>query len=263
MRSSSDIEFLKLLLSDSNLPTGGFVASSGLESFIGHGQSHGQLTHTALIDFLRFSCDNTASTTLAYINGVHSIIRDTPSPTPTRTQLEQLKRLDGVHDAQMLNHAAKRASKAQGMAILTLHAKSFGGHDVIRDFRHAVRSASSEGHLAICWGLMTAVLGMPSQDAQHLHLFLHARSLLSAAVRLNVLGPYAAQKILLHDARDIVDSAFHRCCHVRVGNLDSVGGDYVYDTDDADDHIGPATTWPLIELIGSRHDLLHTRIFNS
>jgi len=32
--------YLLLLLSDSNLPTGGFVASSGLESFYAHGLLH-------------------------------------------------------------------------------------------------------------------------------------------------------------------------------------------------------------------------------
>lgn len=67
------------------------------------------------------------------------------------------------------------------------------------------------------------------------------------------MGPYAAQRILLHDVRGIVDSAFDMSCDIGV-NDDS--------SDDVDD-VGPASTWPLIELIGSRHDLLHTRIFNS
>ena len=34
----------------------------------------------------------------------------------------------------------------------------------------------------------------------HLHLFLHARGVLSAAVRMNV-GPYAVQQLLLYAVR--------------------------------------------------------------
>lgn len=90
-------------------------------------------------------------------------------------------------------------------------------------------------------------------DSQQLSLFLQARSVLSAAVRLNIVGPYAAQKVLLHDVRQLVEVAFE--AH-KLANVDDDEGDDV-------DDIGPATTWPLIELLSSRHDMLHTRIFNS
>ena len=93
-------------------------------------------------------------------------------------------------------------------------------------------------------------------ESQHLYLFLQARSVLSAGVRLNILGPYAAQKVLMYDVKSIVDDAFDRERNVGC-NFDNNE-----DTED-DDDIGPATTWPLIELLNSRHDLLHTRIFNS
>ena len=92
-------------------------------------------------------------------------------------------------------------------------------------------------------------------ESQHLYLFLQARSVLSAGVRLNILGPYAAQKLLMYDVKSIVDDAFDRERNIGC-NLDN-------NEDVEDDDIGPATTWPLIELLSSRHDLLHTRIFNS
>ena len=41
----------------------------------------------------------------------------------------------------------------------------------------------------------------------HLHLFLQARATLSSAVRLNLVGPYAAQRLLLSDVRPIVAEA--------------------------------------------------------
>lgn len=90
---------------------------------------------------------------------------------------------------------------------------------------------------------------MVAERSQYLHLFLHARSLLSAAVRLNVLGPYGAQQLLLHAVRPLIVRELARCRHLRT-------------TPDLDED-GPATTWPLGEILGTRHDLQHSRIFNS
>jgi urease accessory protein len=90
-----------------------------------------------------------------------------------------------------------------------------------------------------------------------LHLFLHARSVLSAAVRMNSLGPYAAQQLLLHAVQHMVDDAMTLTAHLVSGALqDEV------DPENADEHL-PATTWPLGEILAARHDLLHSRIFNS
>jgi urease accessory protein len=96
---------------------------------------------------------------------------------------------------------------------------------------------------------------MPTDRSLYLHLFLHARSLLSAAVRLNTIGPYASQQLLLHVIRPIVDVEF-----------DNVKGIRTYPGEMTKDEgvlVGPATTWPLGEILASRHDLQHSRIFNS
>ena len=94
-----------------------------------------------------------------------------------------------------------------------------------------------------------------AERSQHLHLFLQARSLLSAAIRLNSLGPYAAQQLLLHSIRPLVASEFEACKHLRTGLRE--GGE----VDDGAD--GPANAWPLGEILMARHDLQHSRIFNS
>lgn len=115
----------------------------------------------------------------------------------------------------------------------------------------------NDSHLgtSFAWVLFTVFSSSYNRldDSQQLSLFLQARSVLSAAVRLNIVGPYAAQKVLLHDVRQLVEAAFET--H-KLANVDDDEGDDVED-------IGPATTWPLIELLSSRHDMLHTRIFNS
>jgi len=95
-----------------------------------------------------------------------------------------------------------------------------------------------------------------SERSQYLHLFLHARSLLSASVRLNDIGPYGAQQLLLHAIRPLVATEAARCGDRHTGVL-SQGHDFDQTTQ------GPANTWPLGEILAARHDQQHSRIFNS
>jgi urease accessory protein len=101
------------------------------------------------------------------------------------------------------------------------------------------------------------VCSCQTERTQHLHLYLHARSLLSAAVRLNSIGPYAAQQILLHVGAALVDAELLKCARLRTGLLVTEGEAWDATRD------GPANTWPLGEILAARHDLQHSRIFNS
>lgn len=133
---------------------------------------------------------------------------------------------------------------------------------LIEAFKLRIRREQSPGHLPICWALLTAALGLPlctylfyalsnlQVRSQSLHLFLNARGLLSAAVRLNTIGPYASQQYLLHVVRPIVDTVTAKCAHLRTEYRSSPNN-------------GPCTTWPLGEILAARHDLQHSRIFNS
>ena len=96
-----------------------------------------------------------------------------------------------------------------------------------------------------------------AERAQYLHLFLHARSLLSASVRLNDLGPYGAQQVLLHAVRPLVAAEATRCRQLRTELLRGVN------EGSEDAAFRPANTWPLGEILAGRHDLQHSRIFNS
>lgn len=124
-----------------------------------------------------------------------------------------------------------------------------------------------------------------------MYLFLHARSVLSSAVRLNTVGPYVSHKLLLHDVRPLVDQALQACAHWRVDQLKPVNDkakagavssqaqvkdeswwraagagenwDDEEDDEDGGDSGTPVTTWPLGEILAARHDQLHSKIFNS
>lgn len=96
--------------------------------------------------------------------------------------------------------------------------------------------------------------------SQHLFLFLHARSLLSSAIRMNVIGPYVSHRLLLHDVRPMVADALSEFENAELGP--EARTDLPISVEDEDED-GPATTWPLGEILAARHDQLHSKIFNS
>ncbi|EGC48384.1 urease accessory protein UreF [Histoplasma capsulatum var. duboisii H88] len=111
-----------LLLSDSALPLGAFAYSSGLESYLAHNkqsqsQSQSPSQHrTSQIEsfhlFLSFSLASLASTTLPYVLTAHR-------------QPDQLETLDNDLDASTPCTVTRRASIAQGLALLSAWERAF------------------------------------------------------------------------------------------------------------------------------------------
>ncbi|KAI0321978.1 hypothetical protein OF83DRAFT_1050246 [Amylostereum chailletii] len=296
--------YLLLLLSDANLPTGSFVASSGLESCVAHSLFHASTSFPiskskhamdASIAFVRDSVATYASSAIPFARDAQRVVLNYAS-SPEKAQdsaLNALIALDATYEATALNHVARRASCSQGVALLTLYTKGFtrppsltslaDGQVVtgisrekavgtlIERLKLHVRREDTPGHLPVCWGVLAGALDLSIERGAHLHLFLHARGLLSAAIRMNALGPYAAQQVLLHAVRPIVDTEAARCAHLTTGvlpNHDHLSEGMSEGKQDIPDAFKenknmPATTWPLGEILSSRHDLLHSRIFNS
>lgn len=282
-----DETYILLLLSDSNLPTGSFVASSGLESYVAHGFfGKGRVSdHMPTINFLRDSLGTYARTALPFVADAHTITTDALIDTVEGARQEgniiwkdkaatALAALDNLYECMTLNHITRRASRAQGVALLSLYSRGFSqpatptdnsslsvrevhAAELIDELKLHVRREELPGHLPVCWGVLTAALGLSTHRSQYLHLFLQARSILSASVRLNTIGPYAAQQLLLHTVRPLVDAEIQRCIHLRTG-LSLKSQESAIDPLD-----GPANTWPLGEILAARHDAQHSRIFNS
>ncbi|KXN92309.1 hypothetical protein AN958_08540 [Leucoagaricus sp. SymC.cos] len=270
-----DKTYILLLLADSNLPTGSFVASAGLESYVAHGflQKNSNIVH-----FVRDSLATYAHTALAFVSDAHKTVSAYASDMEEDVDrtLDKLVSLDDLYEAMTLNHVARRASKAQGIALLTLYSKGFSrpvslSQNIEQDIRTKenrmsrlldkykllIRREEAPGHMPICWGVLTGALGLTLERSQFLHLFLHARSLLSASVRLNDIGPYGAQQLLLHAVHPLVAAEAVGCRDLRTGVLSDNGEGFNQTTH------GPANTWPLGEILAARHDQQHSRIFNS
>lgn len=242
-----------LLLSDSALPLGSFAYSSGLESYIAH---HKPLPPhitplSSFGSFLRLSIESIGFTNVPYVLASfrHPI---------------QIDQLDNDLDASTPCTVARRASVAQGRALLNVWEKALrqsinhsctgalAAAECIKSFARTLKlsALSSEdiadvnGHFAPLWGAVCLALGLEIQQVAYLFLFNHAKMVLSAAVRASVMGPYQAQSILAgqHLQTQI------RTCLARVWDVHPEDAGQVV---------------PSMDLWVGRHELLYSRIFNS
>jgi urease accessory protein len=181
-----DESYILLLLADSNLPTGSFVASSGLESYLKHGFGEGD-GQNKTVTFLQYSLDSYARTSLPFVSDAHLVMdafrnragsgsspEDSDHGAALEETLIKLAELDGSYHVMTVNHVTRRASKTQGVALLTLYSKGFsrpplsqfkdpqpdilGG--LVDKYKLMVRREQVQGHLPICWGVLTAALGL-------------------------------------------------------------------------------------------------------
>ncbi|KAJ4354014.1 uncharacterized protein N0V89_005746 [Didymosphaeria variabile] len=245
-----------LLLADSALPLGSFAFSSGLESYLAHHKPSPPFASQlpSFNVFLRLSLSTLASTALPYVLAGYR------SPADIET-------LDNDFDASTPCTVARRASIAQGRALLTVWERSYqtqysptatdnasrddsfpqesGAAEALTSFSTALRKSDLiNAHLAPLWGLVTRVLDVPLRAAAYLFLFSHARTVVSAAVRASVMGPYQAQAVLasteLQDRiRGLVEEGWER------------------EVEDAGQSV------PVMDLWVGRHEKLYSRIFNS
>lgn len=246
-----------LLLSDSALPLGSFAYSSGLESYIAHHKPlPPSVTPVASFHrFLKLSIASVASTTLPYVLTAYR------NP-------EQLEILDNDLDASTPCTVARRASVAQGRALLSVWERAFretyalSTHSVAGDAaRSAVRALESfsealkssaggadqlgpNGHLAPLWGVVCLAMGIDIRQTAYVFMLNHAKAVLSAAVRASVMGPYQAQSVLASAGlQDIIVERIER------------------EWETAPEDAGQVV--PVLDLWVGRHELLYSRIFNS
>jgi urease accessory protein len=204
---------------------------------------------------LRLSLSTLASTALPYVLAGYR------NP-------EDIETLDNDFDASTPCTVARRASIAQGRALLAVWDRSFktqyagstaaaneidgeeetgstSAVNALTSFSTALpKPTHLNAHLAPLWGVVTNILSVPLRDAAYLFIFSHARTVVSAAVRASVMGPYQAQGVLAgadlqKRIRGLVEEGWNK------------------KTEDAGQSV------PVMDLWVGRHEKLYSRIFNS
>jgi urease accessory protein len=206
-------------LADSAFPAGGFVHSNGLEAAWQQGEIPDS---SALSKWIEASL----------LQLCHGAL---PFMTAALASPERFAEFDHLCDAFLLNHVANRASRAQGKALLASSRKIFGGLS-------ASRFSSAYCHYAPVFGLVANELGLNSQCACRLSVFMHVRGIFAAAVRLGIVGPMEAHA-LQYRLRPLMEA--------RAEQAVSLGLDEI------------AQTSPLLEIWQGTHDRLYSRLFQS
>ncbi|GDY11619.1 urease accessory protein UreF [Planctomycetota bacterium] len=219
----SDGTWLLLQLADSAFPTGGFAHSSGIEAAAQLGMIRDQ---PSLTRWLTGLADQAGRLLLPYAAAAWD---DT----------ERWPEIDQRCDAQTANLVANRASRAQGQALL--HAAAALA-PAIEAAKRELRRKSLPGHAAPAAGLVYRHLGCTRDDALRLVLFTNVRGWISAAVRLGLIGPLAAQA-MQRQLDPALDAAL---ADGRQRPLDQA-----------------AASMPWADLAQGHHDRLYSRLFAS
>lgn len=232
-RPCGENDWLIWQLMDSAFPTGGFAHSSGLEAVWQHGEVGGRVE---LVAFIETSLDQLGHASSPFVTAAF----DAP---------EKLAEFDQLCDAFTTNHVANRASRAQGRAFLTAVHRILSERGqlcpcVQENPRELADKAVSApfAHFAPVFGACLRQLGITRETTGRMFIFNHLRSVLAAAVRLNIVGPMEAQMLLHRFSRE-AEIIRKRCENL---SLDQI-----------------AQTAPLLDLWQGAQDRLYSRLFQS
>jgi urease accessory protein len=149
--------------------------------------------------------------------------------------------VDSRCDAFSIARVTNRASRTQGRALAATAARVFP-QPALAALDEQVRSRRTPAHLAPISGAVLRHLEIAERDALAWYLFGTLRTAAAAAVRLGVIGPHEAQR-LLHAKGPLLDRVLAECA-----------------TRSPDDVAQPA---PRLELAAAMHDRLYSRLFQS
>lgn len=218
-------DWLLWQLVDSAFPTGGFAHSGGVESVWQHGM-------------MRDGDDLLALAEAAVRQAAYGTV---PAALAVLREPTTFADVDAFYDATVTNHVANRASRAQGRALLATAAGAFDRVELKTALDQA-RRAELACHLPTAFGLTAAALGLSGLAAASAVLFVTARGMISAAVRLGAVGPLEGQRV---EARVAASTAgLDRAAVARP--LSAV-----------------TQTAPVLDLLQSAQDRLYSRLFQS
>jgi urease accessory protein len=214
-----------LQIADSSFPVGGFAHSAGLEAMVHRGQPR---TVAELDAYVGVHSWNVGHSTLPFVSASF----DAP---------HRVRELDGRLDAFLTNQVANRASRTQGRAFVGTCARVFDAPALAALLQDA-RDRNVAAHLAPLFGAALAALGLERSETLMLYLHGALRGVVSAAVRLGVVGPHEAQRIQdRHGAT--LDAVVTECSELSPSEAANVA--------------------PAVDVVAATHDRLYARLFQS
>jgi urease accessory protein len=220
---NSPSPFLAWQLVDSAFPTGAFAHSWGLEAAWQHGEIEDA---EALVRFVDAVLRQTAYGLVPLFNAAF----DDP---------DRWSDLDELAQAFLTNAVANRASRQQGRTLLTTAVRIWPCAEL--DAAKAL-SAHLSVHLGPVSGIVFRQIGVSRDTGQQVLLYGAARGVLSAAVRLGIVGSYEAQR-MQRDCADSLEQLSVACVALGVEDLMQIA--------------------PIPDMLQATHDRLYSRLFQS
>eukprot|EP00930_Biecheleria_cincta_P027260 TRINITY_DN19144_c0_g1_i2.p1 TRINITY_DN19144_c0_g1~~TRINITY_DN19144_c0_g1_i2.p1 ORF type:complete len:623 (-),score=89.83 TRINITY_DN19144_c0_g1_i2:55-1923(-) len=234
-------------LTDATLPTGGFAHSAGLEAAdqLGLlGVRDAPDSYDKVKEFILSLARSNNRLHGTFVIGAHHLVSSAvvASEETESKLLERWQELDSMLHAHLAtNEVASRASSHQGAGVARV-ARSWVGQQCM----------PRNGHTATVFGLLSAKLGLPVEVAVHAFAYCGVRDAVSAAVRLNLVGPLRAVELqssilaeLTHDLlRSSREVAFAKDFDGIRTLMESAAG-----------------CAPLVDVAQAAHDLLEARLF--
>jgi urease accessory protein len=103
--------------------------------------------------------------------------------------------LDAQVEMQTLSDASRAASRRSGQALLGAWARL--GHEDVQEYQGRVRGGSALGHQCVVQGLVYASAGLTHEAAELASCWSAMTGVVSAAVRLDLIGHLAGQRLLM------------------------------------------------------------------
>lgn len=190
------LQWTQWQLLDSILPTGGFAHSYGLEAAI---QARIVSSPQNLKSFIIQVLENTATLLLPFVHCANK------SPS-----IDNYAKLDKLLEATLTNEVGRKASASQGAALLRVAASVFSEAPLLRKIRDSfMGSREVSFHHAGVFGLICGLTGFDSDTSQRAYMFITMRDVISAAMRLNLIGPLGAS-VLQHEIAPVAEEMARR-----------------------------------------------------
>jgi urease accessory protein len=231
------------MLADSCMPTGSFAHSSGLEAAAQLGIVKNE---DELKTFIQATTRSTMQVMTPFLIAGHRLALETVSDHEATA--EKWKELDKQMQAILASNApACAASADQGKSLLRV-AKQWLGEESAGNLR--ALSFDQCSHVAPILGAVSAMLGLDESQVCHMFGYCVARDIVSAAVRLSMVGPLASVR-LLHQVQGAAENGYNASLlameeHSEEGPL-----------------VAAAGSAPIVEAIHPCHDILKLRLFRS
>ncbi|MFP6692614.1 MAG: urease accessory UreF family protein [Pirellulales bacterium] len=210
---------------DTAFPTGSFAHSGGLEAAI---KWREVVSLTDVVSYVKDALRNTARSQLPLLRA-------------TYLDFDRFEQIDAETDAFLSNHVANAASRSQGRALLATTAAVFRTKR-LRRLQQKSLHGEIVGHQSPVLGVVAEQLEIPLNVAIRQFVFSSLRDMLSAAVRLNAVGPIQAQIVIDH-LRGDCERIVRECGDLEVDQK--------------------AQTAPLLDMLQASHQRIYSKLFQS